>query len=451
MGKLMGASGVGPFGVGPFGAALTHVTMLGVALMVFGVGCTCGSPSDGIAADTMLPDPDLKTSSLDGAYDRGRALSRERGGLDTLSPDLVSLPPCGGRRMITPKPVMPYTPRPCGKACEQITFGRWVELDSYRVRGEVLVYSSLVKGAFFELHALDLKTGKEVQLSTSGPLARSCPVVATDGTSLIAGCAVFHKVGGTIARFSISRIDLTTFEETDIYCRDIPFSAKPCIAESMDASRRLVALSWNPGKCGGRPHTISISGGPLVKLASVGRRIAISDEHVVWVGWSGGSSLSTIVIYDLATGKEKPLSPGPGAQSFPRIDGDQVVWVDGRNKGPALLGTKGNHDIYYYNLTKRQELAITRDAAVQLEPDVSGKWVVWEDWRASPGGDPAVNKSNSDIYAYNLKTHQEVQLTNFPGRELSPRVDRDRVFFRMGDMKGNANLFMIDLTKRFAK
>jgi hypothetical protein len=84
-----------------------------------------------------------------------------------------------------------------------------------------------------------------------------------------------------------------------------------------------------------------------------------------------------------------------------------VVWTDTRNGGPAVVGVKGNHDIYYYDLKSKQEIAITKDAAVQILPDISGRWSVWEDWRKTPGRDPKVNKSNADIYAYDLATKTE--------------------------------------------
>ena len=411
---------------------------LGVAvLLAAGCTCACSTPASGVdaAADSLRVD-----SSRDQGVDRRRDLLF----VDAPEIDAAPLPACGGSRALAPVLVAPYAPTPCGAGCQQVSFGRRVEL-TYRVGGKYLVYPSLAS-VYFEVHAVDLETGKEWQLTQPAPLARNCKAVAVDGSAVVAACAAFAPTGGTISRYSFSRIDLTTFVETDLYCQDIPLADDPCLADMMGASDGIVGFAWYPGKCGRAPHTLPLNGGPLTKLASSGYHVAMSGKRITWTGFHNG--YSAIMLHDRSTGLTKPASPAAGSQAWARIDGDQLVWVDTRNGSKNMVGSQGNHDIYHYNLLTQQETRINTDAAVQLQPDISGKWIVWEDWRNSPGGDPSVNDSNADIYAYNLETKQEIQLTNFPGRELSPHVDNGRVFYRRVDNKGNANIFMIDLAKR---
>lgn len=417
-----------------------------VVLLAGGCTCACACAARSGATDALASDVLPRDTSRDQGVDRRRDLWLREAGADGPMRDAAPLPACGGSRKLTPTPITPYAPLACGTGCEQITFGRWVELD-YQVSGDVVVYSSLLSGAFFSIQVLDLKSRKEVQLSKPAPYTRTCPRLATDGVALVTACGVLGDTSlGKVGRFSVSRIDLGTFLETDILCRDIPVATGPCIAEALATSSSMIALGWNPGACGARPHVLPLAGGALVQLSAArANRMAISGDRVVWQAANG--TYGAIFLHDLTTGTQAPVSPGAGDQGFAKIEGDQIVWVDTRN-GPKKLLFKGNHDIYHYDLTTHKETAITMDAAVQFEPDVSGDWVVWEDWRNTPGGDPSVSDANSDIYAYNLKTKTEVQLTDFPGRELSPRVDKGRVFYRKLDGKGQANLFMIDLAQR---
>lgn len=427
------------------GALSRVASVLAVALAA--AGCTCACVGGAGATDAAAPDRPARDSSRDRGVDGPRDLWLLEPSPDGPRPDAPPLPACGGSRKLQVTPIVPYAPLPCGKGCEQITFGRWLEL-TYQVSGNLVVYPSLV--SFFHMNVLDLNTRKEVEVSYPGSRPRNCPRMATDGTRIAAACLVFNEPPlGTFSRYSLSLIDPTSLIESDVYCKEIPLDEQPCTVDSL-ALGDVLGLTWNPGKCASRPHTLPLSGGPLTSISKdYGWLLSMSGSRIVWHARSG--IYSNIVLYDPKTKQQSFVSPVAASQAYARIEGDQVVWVDARNSATKMLLVKGNHDIYHYNLSTKKETAITTDAAVQLEPDVSGDWVVWEDWRNTPGGDPLVDDSNSDIYAYNLKTKTEVQLTDFPGRELSPRVDNGRVFYRKLDAKGRANLFMIDLAKRLAK
>lgn len=77
------------------------------------------------------------------------------------------------------------------------------------------------------------------------------------------------------------------------------------------------------------------------------------------------------------------VAGGLSSQINPDISGHLVVWQDNRN---------GNWDIYGYNLITDQEFLITTETASstsphpadQTNPAISGQLVVWEDMRDSP-------------------------------------------------------------------
>ncbi|MCI0498205.1 MAG: hypothetical protein L0Y36_00790 [Planctomycetales bacterium] len=103
---------------------------------------------------------------------------------------------------------------------------------------------------------------------------------------------------------------------------------------------------------------------------------AICDNWLVFaVDYGGGD-------YDIhavnLSGSDEPaysLVDLPSAQINPDISGHLVVWQDNRD---------GNWDIYGYNLITQTEFAIAVNPADQTHPAISGGLVVWEDTRQAP-------------------------------------------------------------------
>ncbi|MCK9278167.1 MAG: PKD domain-containing protein, partial [Methanoculleus sp.] len=91
-----------------------------------------------------------------------------------------------------------------------------------------------------------------------------------------------------------------------------------------------------------------------------------------------------------------------GLQEHPDIDGDMVVWEDGRD---------GNKDIYSASRPGSGE-QITGDTALQARPSVSGDYIVWEDNR----------NMSRDIYLYRYSTGTTVPLTDDPADQWMPVV-----------------------------
>ncbi|PID38594.1 MAG: hypothetical protein CSB49_04775 [Proteobacteria bacterium] len=408
--------------------------------MVWLCACTCGTPG---APDVAPLDLVPRDSSVDRGVDRGVDLPPQLDAaplVDLPARDFPPLPPCGGSRTLKPTPITPYAGKACGAHCKQITFGKWVEID-YDVRGDLLVYPSLTNG--YHLHLLRLDTLKEVRLREYTRPARTCTTAGTDGTHVVYSCLLYSEPvtgGHPTMRLAVSTVDLTTWQETDLYCRDVPQAQKPCRAGRMGLLGETIGLSWNPGVCKNVVYTLPLAGGTLSQVSSMNASwLSMEGQAMVWSGAPSGKV--QVVLHMLGSGTApKAIRPNSLAQFQPRTDGKQVVWIEGADcLGPV------QKDVFHYDIATKKVTQITNSSSAEFLPDVDGDWIVWEDWRNTPGGDPAINKANSDIYAYNIKTKKEYQLTNLPARELTPRIDNGRVFFQMLDDKGAENMFMIDL------
>jgi len=163
---------------------------------------------------------------------------------------------------------------------------------------------------------------------------------------------------------------------------------------------------------------------------------AISGRYVVWQDWSTGNA--DIVLadlnsrsvdlnsgkYDVNSNKVKVICKDLGDQENPDISGNYVVWEDWRN---------GNADIYMYDISAEKEYQLTSDSSDQKRPKISGNIVVWEDNR----------NGGSDIYALDLRNLREIQLSA-TGNAYNPDVSG--VLVAWEDRSGsNSDIMLLDL------
>jgi len=158
----------------------------------------------------------------------------------------------------------------------------------------------------------------------------------------------------------------------------------------------------------------------------------ISGDVVVWRDERDGTR--TIRGYNLATGQNLivPTPAGAAPQGI-EIRDNTVVWSDWRNGDPEDW-SRGNADIYAYDLATGQETAICTDPAKQSIPRISGNIVVWVDQR----------NDNSDIYAYDMLTGREFPITTAPRSQYRPVVG-DRAVIWEDDRNGITALYGYDL------
>ncbi|WOF16287.1 hypothetical protein F1737_05950 [Methanoplanus sp. FWC-SCC4] len=113
---------------------------------------------------------------------------------------------------------------------------------------------------------------------------------------------------------------------------------------------------------------------------------AIDGDIIVWTGKY--NDFYTTFMYDIQTGKTKPVSPFKSAQLCPDISGSHVVWLD---FGPYPSNLPWGGDVYMHNLDSGVTEKISKSHK-QDYPKVSGDYVVWLDnWG-----------SGHDIYLYSF-------------------------------------------------
>ena len=352
-----------------------------------------------------------------------------------LRPDMDTR--CGGKRILTPTPVTRGVGQPCGTGCRQITFGPYASL-RYEVQDDILVYSE--ESLFQEERVYMVDLARDEEWIVRVPYFRGrpgCFWVSTDGKRLAYGCQIWPKPSSDLVE-AIHLYDPVTHEEQDLECIPLMVGKSSAISDltlgSTGIAARLSVTSIAP-----YAWFHNFSDGSFSEVsASAAWFTHMSGTRLVW---AEAMAQSQIVLYDTVTKVKTVLDPQPHGQWLPRIDGDRIVWVDHRN-APGDMVNQGNSDIYLHDLSTGKTTPVTINPARQDHPDVDGDWVVWEDWRNNPNPTPknAGEFKESDIFALNLKTGKEIQVTNLPGMELNPKVDGDRVFYIKGPF-----IFMKDL------
>jgi beta propeller repeat protein len=170
---------------------------------------------------------------------------------------------------------------------------------------------------------------------------------------------------------------------------------------------------------------------------------AIDGNRVVWMDFrndpdhlfdNDAYDRCTIYVYDLNTWADYPLTTAIGPKYNPRISGNLVVWEDWRD------GVQP--DIYMYDLSVDSdgdgvpnwqeavrpnpdpaERQLTHTQYWEMYPDVSGRTVVWMDFRHDLGAMDVI-----DIYSLNVDTMVETAIATDPAAvRLQPRIDGTQV------------------------
>jgi beta propeller repeat protein len=202
----------------------------------------------------------------------------------------------------------------------------------------------------------------------------------------------------------------------------------------------------------------------------------IYGNRVVWADWVPNMSnpnedpdaYYNIYVYDIST-KKTTLIPTDGVMRFPSIYGDKIVWA-GEDKGSGVIciydiptkkktqitagqmealidiyanklvydahNEKTLFDIYMYDLSSKKTTQITNNMSLQQNPAIYGNTIVWRDERNY--GD----RTNSDIYAYDLTTHQQIHTTSKSIKER-PAIYGDKVVWTdYGNDGYQSNIYM---------
>ena len=124
---------------------------------------------------------------------------------------------------------------------------------------------------------------------------------------------------------------------------------------------------------------------------------AIDGDYVVYLDNADGDA--DLYLYTISTGISTPIRTGIGDHWRPEISGDRVVF-------------EFNEDIYLYNITTAETSIICNTPEYQRYPHIDGDTIVWFDGR---------NSASNAVYSYDLPTQTETVLFN----DDSTRLDLD--------------------------
>ena len=99
------------------------------------------------------------------------------------------------------------------------------------------------------------------------------------------------------------------------------------------------------------------------------------------------------------------VSPSTQDQLDPDIQGGRVVWQDWREVGPG--------EIYFRNLESDQVRRITTNTFGQYHPAIFDNWIVWQDNR----------HGQVDLYGFDLLRNTEIRVTATPEDETRPYLE----------------------------
>jgi beta propeller repeat protein len=133
-------------------------------------------------------------------------------------------------------------------------------------------------------------------------------------------------------------------------------------------------------------------------------------------------------------GAETQITTNNSNQLNPDIYGERIVWQDGRNGSGEYWNPTGNWDIYMYDTFASTETRITTNESLQINPAIYGDKIVWQDDR----------NGNSDIYMYNLSSSTETQITTNESNQIWPAIYGDRIVWV--DDRNGSEIYMYDLS-----
>jgi len=183
-------------------------------------------------------------------------------------------------------------------------------------------------------------------------------------------------------------------------------------------------------------------------------------NYVVWTDFRHASPLpdnSDIYIMDITTMKETRITTDPHPDNNPSIYGDTVVWsrfidgywdlfsyrIDTGEKQRLTFGgadhlapnvytrkvvyeyarSAEDIDIHMMDIDKNRTRGICNHPAIQMEPQIYGKKIIWTDYRNTGG----FGAEGTNIYMYDLSRNLEVKVSQNEAIQRDPAIYKDSV------------------------
>jgi hypothetical protein len=399
---------------------------VGVALLLLSAACDCDEGPGRDAAPESGPDA-TADASRDGSSDASDSAS-DADGSSGNCPE--------GEEPVEAFAIPHDEPEAdCGAGCRQITWSMGAGIRTYDVQGTKLAYH----GSGVPVGVVDLDTGEEIGFPVADPeeaFTDYGPIAVWESTVVYSSYLPERRPA------YLWRLDLETrcrkllreLEAQDDRYVDVP--------RGVDLDAGLVV--WADERWGrGRQDVFSYDLDTGIERQVTFDRCCtaagqVSGTQLVYVGWADGPY--GIFLFDFEQGSSNRLLPGDAhEQGQPAIDGSMVVFTYTESFAPW------NDDIHAIDLATGEHFMVADEGSIQNWADLHGRIAVWEDYRNDPapnGEDPV---QNIDIYARELPSGQEVQITSLPGLEGRPRVWRRTVFFQALIGEAAPQVFAIDL------
>lgn len=395
-----------------------------IALLILAPGCSCscgGDPDDPDGATDAGHDATAldggRDAEPDAPSDGGRDASVARCGNDEQPVDLVPVDRTGAAI-------------DCGPGCRQVTFSS-VNAGVFDVKGRMLAYI----GGDTELGFIDLDADGEflVPVPEGHVLANNDGIAIDDGTLTFSTFSVEEGLG-CLWRLDLARsclVLLRSLDRLDETYGDIPNDLDLDVPWLVWFDQR-----WGPGRQDLFAYDLEAASERRLTTdqCCVGES-SIWGTQIVYQGWADGPR--GIHVLDLGGGEARRVWDDPQEQRQPAIWENRVVFTYvSRARDPF------DEDIHGVDLDTGKDFVVAADEGLQAEPDVYGDLVVWTDCRNNP--DPHACNSNIDVYARDLATSQEIQVTALPGLEGSPRIWERTVYF-IGNIDGTLRVCAVDV------
>lgn len=155
-----------------------------------------------------------------------------------------------------------------------------------------------------------------------------------------------------------------------------------------------------------------------------------SGDRLVYV--SGGD----LWLYTRSTRALENLTRDAAAQWHPWLSGDHLVWMDQRDNPGFDHWNPNNPEVYYMNLRDRVPVRITNDPPTrpvhQYGPVTDGRWIVWADYRNNATPNVMATDGEANIYGYRLDERREQLLVGGRHRMYLPTIVNGDLYVACG-------------------